>query len=227
MHPMKKLPVVVLISGRGSNLQAIIDATKKGELPVTICAVISNRPQAQGLERARKAGIETIALDHTRFDSREAFDQALQHEIDRFKPGLVILAGYMRILTPAFVEHYLGRMLNIHPSLLPRYPGLDTHSRVLENGDSEHGASVHFVTTELDGGPVVLQVKVPVLPGDTSATLADRVLEQEHRIYCKAIEWFSQGRLKLQHNHAWLDDKQLETPCILEPESGEILHCAS
>lgn len=227
MHNTDKLPVVILISGRGSNLQAILDATRTNQLPIEVRAVISNRPHAQGLERAREAGISTIALDHTQYPDRASFDAALQQEIDRLNPGLVILAGYMRILSPAFVRHYQGRMLNIHPSLLPQYPGLNTHARALENGDTEHGASVHFVTTELDGGPVVLQVRVPILPGDTAETLADRVLEQEHRIYCMAIEWFAQGRLKLENDHAWLDGIKLEKPCMLETNSGEILHCVS
>ena len=227
MQHVKKLPVVILISGRGSNLRAILDATKQGQLPIDIRAVISNRPLAEGLEHARMAGIEAIAMDHSRYPDREAFDLALQKEIDRFTPGLVILAGYMRILSPGFVKHYLGRMLNIHPSLLPDYPGLDTHKRVLENGDSHHGASVHFVTTELDGGPVVLQVRVPILPGDTAESLAKRVLEQEHRIYCKAIKWFAEGRLKFENGHAWLDQKKLEKPCLFKPASGEIENCVS
>ena len=170
----RNLPVVVLISGRGSNLQAIIEAMQHNELAIDIKAVISNRPGVAGLERAREAGIPAIAVDHKEFDQREAFEQALQQCIDQYDPELVILAGFMRILGDAFVQHYLGRMLNIHPSLLPKYTGLNTHQRALDNGDNVHGASIHFVTTELDGGPVVIQVEVPVESGDDAQSLAAR-----------------------------------------------------
>lgn len=206
------LPIVVLISGSGSNLQAIIDQAARGELPVDIRAVISNRPDATGLERARRAGIPAIALDHKPFNDREAFDRALMARIDDYQPALVVLAGFMRLLSDAFVAHYAGRMLNIHPSLLPAFKGLDTHRRAIEAGNSEHGASVHFVTAELDGGPIVLQARVPVLPGDDAQTLAARVLQQEHRIYPEAIRWFAQGRLRMMGNTAYLDGKLLDAP---------------
>lgn len=206
------LPVVVLISGRGSNLQALIDAAQAGDLPVTFRAVISNRPGVQGLERARAAGIPTAVLDHTDFPDRGSFDRKLQDLIDGFTPGLVVLAGFMRILTPGFVDHYRGRLINIHPALLPRYPGLDTHRRAIESGDSEHGASVHFVTPEVDGGPVILQAAVPVVPTDTPDTLAARVLAQEHRIFPQAIKWFAEGRLTLLDGVALLDGRPIDAP---------------
>ncbi len=191
-----KLPLVVLISGGGSNLQAIIDAAAHDELPVEIRAVISNKADAYGLERARQAGIETVVIDHTRFDSREAFDAELSRTIDGYKPQLVVLAGFMRILSDGFVHHYEGRMLNIHPSLLPRYKGTNTHARAIEAGDSEAGCSVHLVTAELDSGEVLLQARVPILEGDTAETLAARVLEQEHVIYPEAIRGFARRVLE-------------------------------
>ncbi len=215
-EPKNPLPVVVLISGSGSNLQALIDGAAGGELPIRIEAVISNEPDAFGLERARRAGIAAEVVDHRAFDSREAFDQALMAAIDRHQPGLVVLAGFMRILTPAFVHHYAGRLLNIHPSLLPKYQGLHTHRRALEAGDAEHGASVHFVTEELDGGPVILQAKVPVLPGDTPERLAARVLEKEHRIYPLVVKWFAQGRLRLDGDGVLFDDHPLPRPLLLD-----------
>jgi phosphoribosylglycinamide formyltransferase-1 len=211
-----RIPVVILISGRGSNLQSIIDAMHRDELDIDIKAVISNRPGAAGLDRARDAGIPAITIDHTAFSSRQEFEQALQQGIDQFKPQLVILAGFMRILGKEFVEHYLGRMLNIHPSLLPKYTGLNTHQRVLDNGDNTHGASIHFVTTELDGGPVVIQVEVPVFDGDNADRLASRVLQQEHRLYRQAIQWFAENRLQLIDGQVYLDGKKLQQPRILK-----------
>lgn len=222
--PNPKLPIVILISGSGSNLQALIDAVASDELDVEIRAVISNRPDAKGLQRARDAGIPAEALDHTKFESREAFDKALQKHIDSLEPRLVVLAGFMRLLTDDFVNHYLGRMLNIHPSLLPAYTGLNTHRRVLEAGDSQHGASVHFVTTELDGGPLILQAIVPVHPTDDAETLAARVLEQEHKIYPLAVQWFAEGRLQLNGQHACFDGKTLSQPLRLSdlpPDTGK------
>ncbi len=201
--------IVVLISGSGSNLQAIIDHCENGNIPGSIVGVISNRPGVKGLERAKQHGIPTVTLDHKGFSDREAFDQALAKRIDTFKPDLVILAGFMRILTPQFVEHYLGKMLNIHPSLLPKYPGLNTHKRALEAGDKEHGVTVHFVTPELDGGPTVIQAKVAVIEGDTEESLAQKVLEQEHIIYPKAAAWFCEGRLQLTGGKAFLDQKEI------------------
>jgi phosphoribosylglycinamide formyltransferase-1 len=183
--------IVVLISGRGSNFQAIVEA----RLPVEIAAVISNRPHAAGLDYARARGIPAVALDHTAHPERSAFDAALAGEIERHAPDLVVLAGYMRILTPAFVQRFEGRLLNIHPSLLPSFPGLKTHERALAEGVKIHGCTVHFVTADLDHGPIVIQAAVPVLPDDTPATLAARVLQQEHRIYPMAIRWFAEGRL--------------------------------
>src|SRR5690606_23530679 len=187
--------VVVLISGSGSNLQALIDSITQDGNPARIAAVISNRADAYGLERAKKAGIDTLVLDHKQFDGREAFDAALVEAIDGFDPQLVVLAGFMRILSGGFVRHYAGRLLNIHPSLLPKYKGLHTHQRALEAGDSEHGCSVHFVTEELDGGPLVVQAIVPVQSGDTPESLAQRVHAEEHRIYPLAVSWFASGRL--------------------------------
>ncbi|WP_297529301.1 phosphoribosylglycinamide formyltransferase [Thiohalobacter sp.] len=212
----EKLPIVVLISGRGSNLQSIIDQAASGELPVDIRAVISNRPDAAGLERARAAGIETAVVDHRDYPGRETFDAALARCIDRYRPRVVVLAGFMRILTPGFVRHYRGRLLNIHPSLLPAYRGLNTHQRALADGARRHGASVHFVTEELDGGPVILQAKVPVHPDDTPETLAARVLAEEHRLYPAALRLLAEGRIRLDNGQALLDDRPLETPLQLD-----------
>lgn len=204
----ERLPVVVLISGGGTNLQSIIDARQAG-LAIDIRAVISNKGDAYGLERARNAGIETAVLDHNAFSDRDLYDAALIQLIDRYEPELLVLAGFMRILTDDFVRHYEGRMFNIHPSLLPKFKGLHTHRRAIEAGESEHGASVHFVTPELDGGPVIIQASVPVLEGDDESTLAKRVLEQEHRIYPQAIEWFAAGRLALEEGRVLLDGAPL------------------
>ena len=200
---------VILISGSGSNLQAFIDSAQRGQLDATLSAVISNRPAAKGLERAREAGIATAAVDHTVYASRDDFDAALCEVIDSYQPDLVILAGFMRILGADFVRHYRGRMLNIHPSLLPKYPGLHTHQRALDAGDAEAGATVHFVTEELDGGPPVIHARVPIEAGDTAELLAARVLEQEHCIYPLAAQWYAQGRLILNGNRAELDGKAL------------------
>ena len=201
--------IVVLISGSGSNLQALIDACEQKRIPGTIRAVFSNKADAFGLERAREAGIPQHALAASQFASREAFDRELMHEIDAYAPDVVVLAGYMRILSAEFVQHYQGKLLNIHPSLLPKYPGLNTHRQALDNGDTEHGTSVHFVTEELDGGPVILQAKVPVFAGDDEAEITSRVQAQEHAIYPLVVSWFLNGRLKMQGNHAWLDDIKL------------------
>ena len=197
--------MVVLISGNGSNLQSIIDACANGSINAEIKAVISNKADAFGLKRAKDAGITTHVIDHTHYDDRSTFDAALEQLIDKYDPGLVVLAGFMRILTEGFVNHYLGRMLNIHPSLLPNFQGLNTHQRAIDSGTNEHGVSVHFVTPELDGGPVANRASVEVKPGDTAEKLATSVLEQEHRIYSETIGWFAQGRLKLENNQAILD----------------------
>lgn len=206
------LPIVVLISGNGSNLQAIIDAIHCGELPAAIHAVVSNRPHAFGLERARRAGIATLVIDNSLYTDRKSFDGALQTAVDNYRPALVVLAGFMRILGQSFVRHYEGRLLNLHPSLLPAFRGLDTHRRALAAGVTEHGLSIHFVTDELDGGPVIIQKKVPVLDGDDVETLAARVLEAEHRLYPKVIRWYAEGRLKLKDHQIIFDGKPLDSP---------------
>jgi phosphoribosylglycinamide formyltransferase-1 len=200
-----------------------MDAVAAGQLPVTIRAVISNRPDAKGLERAQRAGIPTEVLDHHEHASRQAFDETLQAHIDAYEPQLVVLAGFMRLLTDAFVNHYAGRMLNIHPSLLPQFKGLHTHQRALEaygKGEiTEHGASVHFVTPDLDGGPVILQASVPIKADDSPESLAARVLMVEHRIYPQAIQWFAQGRLRMENGQAYLDGQPLVQPERLLPDS--------
>ena len=201
--------VVVLLSGTGSNLQALIDSDDVKASPANIRAVISNRADAYGLQRAKDAGIDTRVLDHKAFEGREAFDAALIKVIDEFKPKLVVLAGFMRILSAEFVRHYQGRLLNIHPSLLPKYKGLHTHQRALEAGDGEHGCSVHFVTEELDGGPLIVQAVIPVESDDSPHSLAQRVHAQEHRIYPLAVRWFAEGRLSLDERGALLDGQLL------------------
>ena len=201
--------IVVLVSGNGSNLQAILDACQQGRINGSVAAVFSNKADAYGLERAREAGVPAHALAASQFADREAFDRQLMLEIDAYAPDLVVLAGYMRILSPAFVQRYAGRMLNIHPSLLPKYPGLHTHRQAIENGDDEHGTSVHFVTEELDGGPVILQAKVPVFSEDTEADVTARVQHQEHAIYPLVVSWFIEGRLAMREDRAWLDDQLL------------------
>ncbi len=182
-----KPAIVILISGRGSNMKSIVEAIKSGSLDVTVAAVVSNRPDAAGLLYAQQENIPTVVIDHTQFETRELFDQAMAKEIDNYAPQLVVLAGFMRILTTEFVEHFAGKLINIHPALLPKFKGLNTHQRAIDAGEKEHGASVHIVTPELDDGPVVLQARVPVFEDDTEATLAARVLEQEHLLYPKAI----------------------------------------
>ena len=200
--------LAILISGRGSNMRSLVEAG----LPVAL--VLSNRDDAAGLEFARSRGIATAVVEHRAFATREAFDQALGATIDRHAPRLVALAGFMRVLTRAFVQRYAGRLLNIHPSLLPAFPGLDTHARALAAGVKVHGCTVHFVTEQLDSGPIVIQAAVPVLPGDSAATLAARVLEQEHRIYPRAARWFLDGRLVIANGTVRVigDDAQLVLP---------------
>lgn len=205
--------IVVLISGSGTNLQALIDACNGQHIDGQIVGVVSNKADVYGLTRAENHQINTCVLSHKGFSSRETYDQKLINEIDKFKPDLVVLAGFMRILTAAFVQHYQGKLLNIHPSLLPKYQGLNTHQRAIDAGDSVHGVSVHFVTEELDGGPVILQAKVPVFDEDTATDLAHRVHEQEHRIYPLVVKWFCQGRLTMLQECATLDGKAL-------PENG-------
>lgn len=189
--------IIVLASGTGTNLQRLIEVSRERDFPGQIVAVGSNRPGAFALERAAQAGIETFTVDHTRFDSREEFDTALKAEIERHSPDLIVLAGFMRILGTDFVRAFHGRMLNIHPSLLPKYRGLNTHRRALEAGERIHGVSVHFVTEDLDGGPVIAQAEVTVKPDDTTESLARRVQAQEHLLYPIVVRWFCEGRLSL------------------------------
>ena len=197
--------IVILISGRGSNMEAVVRAAQAEQWPARIAAVISNKADAKGLEFAASHGIPTAVVSNKDYPSREAFDAALQEVIDGFSPDLVVLAGFMRILTPGFVSHYENRMLNIHPSLLPLFPGLHTHEQALASGAATHGATVHFVTAELDHGPLVDQVSVPVLPGDTADVLAARVLEQEWIMYPRAIRWFVEGRLRVEDGKVNID----------------------
>ncbi|MDF1643769.1 MAG: phosphoribosylglycinamide formyltransferase [Pseudomonadales bacterium] len=210
--PMKDaspIKIVALISGNGSNLQAIIDAIAERGLNAKICAVISNIEQAYGLQRASKAGIPAVWIDHKKYSNREQFDQALIEAIDPYQPDLIVLAGFMRILTEPFVCHYQGRLINIHPSLLPRFRGLNTHQRVIEEGDSEHGASIHFVTPDLDGGPVIVQARISVEANDSAETLAQKVQQQEHKIYPQVVEWFCDNRIRLNQNKVYLDGNEL------------------
>ena len=208
----RPLPIVVLVSGTGSNLRAIAAQAEAGALPAEIRAVISDRPDAPGLAWAAGHGIRTVALLPRDYPDRAAFDRALADTVAGFAPGLVVLAGFMRILGDEFVDRYAGRLLNIHPSLLPKYRGLHTHRRALEAGDRVHGASVHFVTRELDGGPVVIQSRVPVRDGDDEGSLAARVLEVEHRIYPECIGWFATGRLQWRDGTVQLDGHPLTSP---------------
>ena len=201
------MSVVLLISGRGSNMQAILDAG------IPVAAVLSNRADAAGLALAARRGVATGVVEHRAYATREAFDAALAAEIDRHAPRLVALAGFMRVLTPRFVARYAGRLMNIHPSLLPEFPGLDTHARALAAGAKRHGCTVHFVTAQLDHGPIIAQAAVPVLPGDTAASLAARVLEQEHRLYPQAIRWFLDGRLVIEADRVRV--KELHAPPTL------------
>lgn len=204
-----KRRIVVLISGGGSNLQSFIDGCADGSLNGDVVAVISNKAGVKGLERAAVAAIPNITLDHNSFASRAEFDVALADVIDSFSPDLIVLAGFMRILTPEFVNRFLGRLINIHPSLLPKYPGLHTHQRAIDAGDSEGGATVHFVTAELDGGPGIVQAKVELLKNDTAEDLASRVLAYEHQIYPLAAQWFCEGRLELREGQVVLDNELL------------------
>jgi phosphoribosylglycinamide formyltransferase-1 len=210
------LSIVVLVSGSGSNLQAIIDSIAAGHLKARIAGVLSNKADAYGLVRAQQAGIATAVLAHTAYADRESFDAAMMAKIDDWQPDVVVLAGFMRILTPGFVQHFEGRLVNIHPSLLPKYKGLHTHQRALENGDAEHGCSVHFVSAELDGGPVIGQAVVPVLPGDNETLLTERVHKSEHRLYPEVLVLMADGRLAYRDGLPWLDGKKLDTPVRLD-----------
>lgn len=214
--------IVVLVSGEGRNLQALIDHCHTGQIAGQIVAVISNKLGVGGLLRAEQAGIPALTLDHTQYPSRSAFDTALMQAIDAYTPDLLVLAGFMRILTPAFTQHYLGRCLNIHPSLLPRHPGLHTHAAALAAGDAEHGATVHFVTAALDGGPAVLQGRLNVHGQDCERTLAERVMQQvELHIYPQAVAWFASGALQLQGATPWLHGRPLAQPlCLALPDGS-------
>jgi len=211
-RPTSRTSAAVLISGSGTNLQAFIDATRSGDLDIHLGVVLSNKAAAAGLDRARKANISVECIEHRNFPDREQFDAALVSTLDQYEPDLIILAGFMRILTPVFIEHFAGRIFNIHPSLLPKYPGLDTHQRAIDAGDQWHGSTVHFATEELDGGPRIIQGRLPVLPDDTAETLAARVLKVEHQIYPKAAALFAAGRLEYRDGGAWLDGARLNEP---------------
>lgn len=219
-RPGGRLPIVILISGRGSNMQAIAERAARGELPVDVRAVISDRPDAGGLATASSMKVPVASLSPREFADRAAFDTALTQLVAGYEPGLVVLAGFMRILTPVFIHRFAGRILNIHPSLLPKYRGLHTHRRVLEAADALHGASVHFVTQELDGGPVIIQACLDVRPSDTEDSLSARVQRQEHSIYPQAIDWFARGRLELRDARAWLDGQPLAAPVVVDARGG-------
>ena len=212
--------ISILISGRGSNMEAFLAAQQEQSLSGSVVRVISNRPSAAGLQTAKAHGVPTAIVDHTQFDSRESFDEALANVVAQDRPDAVVLAGFMRILTPIFINRFAGKLLNIHPSLLPKYPGLNTHKRAIESGDSEGGVTVHYVTNELDGGPPILQVRVPIHQGDTEVTLAARTLEYEHKIFPKAVNWHLEGRLYQHVDGAVLDGKKL-SKCGAQWSSAE------
>jgi phosphoribosylglycinamide formyltransferase 1 len=216
----QRRPIVILISGRGSNMRSLIDFSLRPDAHAayTVAQVFSDQPGAAGLISARESGVAAEALPCPKGTSREDYGAMLSAEIDKHQPALVALAGFMRILSPAFVHHYSGRLLNIHPSLLPKYTGLHTHRRALDAGDAEHGATVHFVTEELDEGPRIIQARVPVLGNDGEDSLSARVIAQEHRIYPLAVQWFCQGRLRGDNQRAWLDDKPLDEPVQFSAE---------
>jgi phosphoribosylglycinamide formyltransferase 1 len=208
-------PIVILISGRGSNMRALIERSQSDQTAYAVAAVISDRPDAGGLEVARSLGVETRPLPAPKGMDRAVYDALLAPVIEAYSPALIVLAGFMRILSAPFVQRFAGKILNIHPSLLPKYTGLHTHQRALDARETEHGVTVHFVSEQLDGGPRVLQGRVAVLPGDTEAALSQRVLAQEHVIYPLAVNWFCQGRLRWAAGKAWLDGKPLDEPVQL------------
>jgi phosphoribosylglycinamide formyltransferase-1 len=211
-----RLPTAILISGRGTNMRVIAERAAAGILPVDVRVVVSDQPAAEGLRTAQAMSIATRVLEPRDFADRASYDRALVQVLEEYEPQLVVLAGFMRILTAHFIGAFAGRILNVHPSLLPKYRGLHTHRRAIEAGESLHGVSVHFVTEELDGGPVVLQAEVPILSDDSEASLSARVQQSEHRIYPQAIDWFARGRLLLKDGRAWLDGKPLDAP-VREP----------
>ena len=214
-----RLPIAILISGRGTNMRVIAERAAAGSLPIEVRVVVTDQPAAEGLQAAAAMGIPTRVLAPREFADRTSYDQALVRVLAEYEPQLVVLAGFMRILTPHFIGAFAGRILNVHPSLLPNYRGLHTHRRALEAGETLHGVSVHFVTEELDGGPVIIQAEVPVMPGDSETTLSARVQRGEHRIYPQAIDWFARGRLVLKDGRAWLDGQPLASP-LREPAAG-------
>jgi phosphoribosylglycinamide formyltransferase 1 len=205
-------PIVILISGRGSNMRALIERSQAADAAYSVAAVLSDRADAGGLDIARQLGVEARAVPRPAGSERAGYDRVLAAAVTEYSPALIVLAGFMRILSAEFVERFAGRILNIHPSLLPKYAGLHTHRRALEARESEHGVTVHFVTEQLDGGPPVLQAVVPILPGDTESTLSQRVLIQEHIIYPLAVNWFCQGRLRWEGGKAQLDGRPLAAP---------------
>ena len=209
--------IVVVISGRGSNMAAIMDAAAAESFPLRVAAVLSNRPDAPGLAKAVSRGVQTRVIDHTQFADRDAFDAEMARAIDAFNPDFVVLAGFMRILTDAFVLRYAGRMVSIHPALLPAFPGLHTHRRALEKGVRVHGCTVHFVTPALDQGPIIAQAAVPVLDGDDEAVLAARVLAQEHRIYPQVVRWLAEGRVRLVDGRVVFAGPQEVAPALISP----------
>ena len=217
----QRLPIVILISGRGSNMRALIEHSHAGDSAYSVAAVIANRSDAGGLEIARHLNVAVRALPAPKDMNRGAYDGVLASAIEEYAPSLIVLAGFMRILSPQFVERFAGKILNIHPSLLPKYTGLHTHRRALEAREPEHGVTVHFVSEQLDGGPPVLQARVPIMPGDTEATLSQRVLIQEHVIYPLAVNWFCQGRLRCAAGKAWLDGRPLEEPVQISDVNAE------
>jgi phosphoribosylglycinamide formyltransferase-1 len=206
----------ILVSGSGTNLQAFIDRVADGRLEIDLVVVFSNKPEAYGLSRAKNAGIATVCVQHGDFESRELFDRAVAGELDKYQPDLIILAGFMRILSPWFVRHYEGKVLNVHPALLPLYPGLNTHQRVLDAGDSHHGSTVHFVTEELDGGPRIVAGRLPIVPGESADDLQRRVQAVEHQVYPQAAQWFGEGRIRYLEGQAFFDGEPLEEPVVID-----------
>ena len=206
----------ILISGSGTNLQAFIDRAADRRIDIDIAVVFSNKPGAFGLTRARNAGIKTACIQHSDFETRELFDRAVAAELDKHKPDLIVLAGFMRILSPWFVRHYEGKVLNVHPALLPLYPGLNTHQRVLDAGDSHHGSTVHFVTEELDGGPRIVAGRLKVNPGESAEELQHRVQAVEHQVYPQAAQWFGEGRTEYRDGRAYFDGEPLDDPLVID-----------
>jgi phosphoribosylglycinamide formyltransferase-1 len=211
-NALTRRPVVILISGRGSNMRSLIEQSQDPGSPYTVCRVFSDKPDAPGLELARNLGVPALAMPAAATTERAAYDRALAAAIQIYSPSLIVLAGFMRILSAQFVTHFAGRILNIHPSLLPKFPGLHTHRRALEAHEQQHGATVHFVTERLDGGPPVIQARIAVRADDDETSLAARVQIQEHRIYPLAVRWFCEGRLRYNEGRAWLDGQLLREP---------------